>query len=213
MSDSTEQAQETGTPAKVGPSESRRRLLRGGLGGAPLLMTLVSRPVLGGGSYGGGGGGGQCYTPSGFVSMPTSQPGRPQFCSGRTPGFWKQPQKFSEWPAPFYPTTTQYHKATKFNAYFSGIPSPYPSTATFLDVLNTQDGFSGPPHSVARHIVASVLNVAKGWVPVLTQDVIKAIWGQYMNTGGGTSGYYEPTAGVKWYHDDIVNYLTSTMTL
>ncbi len=71
----------------------------------------------------------------------------------------------------------------------------------------------GPPNDVARHIVATALNIAKGWVPVLTLIVIQGIWKDYMNTGGGTAGYFEPTGGVKWYHDDIVKYLTSTMPL
>jgi hypothetical protein len=71
----------------------------------------------------------------------------------------------------------------------------------------------GPPDDVARHIVATALNIAAGWVPVLTIATIQGIWKQYMLTGGGTAGYFEPTAGVKWYHDDIVNYLLSTMPL
>jgi len=206
--------------ASVGAGKSchdanRRRLLRGGLGAAPVLLTLVSRPVLAGQwrvvGGGGGGGNGQCFTPSGFVSIPTSQHGQPYYCSGRTPGYWKQSQHFSSWVAPFYPTTVSGpggHSATLFKDWFT--PSPYPPATTFLQVLELQ---GGPPDDVARHIVASVLNVAAGWVPVLTVQVLKGIWGEYMNTGGSTIGYFQPTAGVKWYHDDIVNYLLSTMPL
>ena len=71
----------------------------------------------------------------------------------------------------------------------------------------------GPPNDVARHIVATVLNIARGWVPVLTIPKIQGVWQQYMSTGGGVAGYFEPTAGVKWYHDQIVAYLLSTMPL
>jgi len=194
-------------PVQAPPDGRRRRLLQGGLGAAPLLMTLVSRPALGAGSN-------QCWTPSGFHSMPTSQHGEPQFCQGRTPGFWKNSwddkQGWKQWPPPFK-ATGQY--ATKFNAWFMVMPSPYPDSETFLKVLQSEDmGYSGPPHNVARHLVASVLNVQKGWVPVLTHTVIRGIWEQYMATGGvGGGGWFEPTAGVKWYHDDIVDYLTSTM--
>ena len=76
--------------------------MRGGLGVAPVLLTLVSRPVLGGGSYGGGGGnwgggwdggggkyGGKCVAPSGLVSMPTSQHGKTYSCTGCGPDYWK----------------------------------------------------------------------------------------------------------------------------
>jgi hypothetical protein len=48
---------------------------------------------------------------------------------------------------------------------------------------------------------------------VLTVPVLQGIWSEYINTGGGTVGYFEPTAGVKWYHDDIVTYLLSTQPL
>ena len=152
---------------------NRRRLLRGGLGAAPLLLTLVSRPALGGQwrttvTKGGGVCKGGCFTPSGFVSMPTSQHGKPTYCSGRTPGYWKQQQHFSSWVPPYYPTTVSWpggHQATKFTDVFYGASSPYPSATTFLQVLGMQ---GGPPNDVARHIVAAVLYCAAGWTPVLT---------------------------------------------
>ena len=182
------------------PDPGRRRLVRGGLGAAPVLMTLVSRPALGHGY--------KCFSPSGFVSMPTSEHGQPKFCSGRTPGYWKQPQHFDEWPKPYYPVNTKYKTATKFKDVFS--PTLYPWSTTLLQVLELQ---AGPPNDVARHIVAALLNVKKGWTPVLTIESVKGIWTQYASTGGGITGYFEPTAGVKWYHDEITAYLKSTMPL
>jgi len=180
----------------------RRRLLQGGLGASPVLLTLVSRPVLGHN---------QCFTPSGFVSMPTSRPGG-QTCLGRTPGYWKQSQHFNQWPkvAPgrYYPVAQNGNQPTKFSPFFS--PSPYPANTTFLQVLGKE---GGPPDDVARHIVAAVLNVEKGWAPVLTVVLLKQIWNQYMTTGGGTAGYFEPTAGVQWNHEQITAYLSSTMPL
>ncbi len=149
-----------------------------------------------------------CTTPSGFVSLPTSVPGAPQTCLGRTPGYWKQDQSFGNWVAPYYPTTVSgQHNATLFKQWFS--PSPY-GDATFLDVLNLE---AGPPNNVARHVVATVLNIARGWLSALTVPQVQGIWQQYMATGGGTIGYYEPTAGVQWYQDSIVAYLLSTMPL
>jgi hypothetical protein len=207
MDDSVNEEQGQPKGKAVTPSSSsRRRLLKGGLGSAPVLLTLVSRPVLGG-----GGGGNQCFTPSGFVSMPTSKHGDQYTCLGRTPGFWKQSQKFDEWPAPYYPTTTKYHQATKFNAVF-GKPSPYSDSMTFLQVLQTENvGYGGPPNNVARHAVAALLNIQKGWAPVLTKSLVLTMWRDYINTGGGTAGYFEPTAGVKWYQAEITEYLKSTM--
>jgi hypothetical protein len=207
MTDKSQQPSDGSVPSKTRPrSEARRRLLHGGLGTTPLLLTLVSRPVLGAVA---------CTSPSGFVSMPTSTQGTPTMCSGRTPGYWKQEQKFFDWPSPpYYPVTTTGpggHAATTFNSVF-GTPSPYNNSQTFLDVLRTEDqGFSGPPHDVARHVVAELLNVQKGYVTVLTKAQVINIWRSYINTGGGTVGYFQPTAGVQWDHTAIVNYLTSTM--
>lgn len=177
------------------PAAGRRRLLQGGLGAAPLLMTLVSRPVLGTGK------GFQCRPPSGFVSMPTSGHGQPLICRGLSPGYWKN---HDDWPHGFYPVSTKYKTATKFSPFFSN--SPYPASKTFLEVLQTG---GGPPNSVARHMVASVLNVASGRVPgtVLTIPLLKTMWIDYRS-----NGYFEPTAGIKWYHDEIQSYLDSTFS-
>lgn len=182
------------------PNRGRRRLVQGSLGAAPLLMTLASRPALGYNKQ-------QCFSPSGFVSMPTSVHGTPQFCIGRSPGFWRQPQKYNEWPHPYYPVQTGSNPPTLFKtAVFPQPAGPYP-TQTMLEVVRLPGGV---PNPLGRHLVSAILNAARGWTPVLTVDAIKNIWGQYINTGGGSSGYFEPTAGVKWYHDQIVDYLVST---
>ena len=197
MNEGTEVPGKLDEPKGALPARGRRRLLQGGVGAAPLLLTLVSRPVLGT-----GGGGFQCRTPSGFVSMPTSGHGKPLICRGVSPGFWKAPQHFDEWPKPFYAVKTKYHAATTFSPFFSN--SPYPASTTFLQVLETG---GGPPNSVARAVVATVLNIASGRVPttVLTIALVKTIWTDYR-----TKGYFEPTAGVKWYHSEIEEYLQST---
>jgi len=182
------------------PRPGRRRLLQGGVGATPLLMTLVSQPVLGGA---------QCYSPSGYVSMNTSRTGKFGICSGRTPGYWKSKNSMGgtpssgnpKWPIPI---------TTLFSAYFNPVPPPQAGTFTLLQAVELP---AGPPNDVIRHIAASVLNVLVGLVPanVLTVAVLQQIWQQYMATGGGLVGYYEPMAGVKWYHDQITAYLLSTM--
>jgi hypothetical protein len=175
------------------PQAGRRRLLRGGLAAAPVLMTLVSRPVLAQ----------QCQTPSGFVSGNASVAvGAGPTCQGRTPGYWKQSQWFHSWVPPYYPTTVGGqggHQATLFDAVFT----PHYSGKTLLQVL--QMG-GGPPNDVARHVVAALLNAAAGWTPVLTVAGVNGIWSEYI-----TKGYFEPTAGVHWGDAQIVSYLLSTM--
>lgn len=175
------------------PKATRRRLLQGGLAVGPVLMTLVSRPVLAL----------QCQTPSGFVSGNASvAAGAGPICAGRTPGYWKQPQHFGAWTPPYYPTTVAGpggHTATLFDAIFT----PHYSGQTLLDVLATA---GGPPNDVARHVVAALLNAAAGLTPVLTIAAIQGIWNEYI-----TKGYFEPTAGVHWGDAQIVSYLLSTM--
>ncbi len=79
--------------------EHRRRMLKAGATATPVMMTLLSRPAFGWNSTN------QCKTPSGFLSGNLSQHGKAQYCSGVTPGYWKQDQHFCDWPAPYYPTT------------------------------------------------------------------------------------------------------------
>lgn len=173
------------------PNATRRRLLQGGLAAGPVLMTLVSRPVLAQQ---------QCQTPSGFVSGNASvAAGGGPICSGLTPGYWKQSQHFSAWTPPYYPTTVGSNQATLFDAVFA----PHYSGQTLLDVLGLG---GGPPDDVARDVVAALLNAAAGLTPVLSVAQVKGIWSEYI-----TQGYYEPTAGVHWDEAQIVTYLASTM--
>src|SRR6202171_4386663 len=79
------------------PKPTRRRFLQGGLAVAPVLMTLVSRPVLAQ----------QCTTPSGFVSLGASTAGRGVLCIGHMPSYWAHPVNFSQWPSGFKPIGPQ----------------------------------------------------------------------------------------------------------
>jgi hypothetical protein len=165
-------------------------------------MTLLSRPVLGQVP-------GQCFTASVWASMPTSHH-KAAICSGHTPGYWVLPLNFGSWVAPYYPDTVTGvggHTPTLFNAVFS--PSTYASTTTLVGVLALPVG----QDDVARYIVAALLNAAAGLAPPLPINTVQGIWREYASTGGGALGYFEPTAGVKWFQADIVRYLLSTMPL
>ena len=75
------------------------------------------------------------------LSIPPAPPGGDQGC---TPGYWKQPHHFGNWPHPYAPTT-QFSEV--FEDAFPGM--------TLLEVLR-QGG--GGIKSLGRHIVASLLN-------------------------------------------------------
>jgi hypothetical protein len=190
---------ESGGDAGDGIRQRRRRLLKAGAAAAPVVMTLLSRPALGTNITPG-----ECKTPSGFISGNVSQHGNPQYCSGRTPGYWKNHQ--GEWPLPYFPTTVAGmggHQATKFHDVFVG---SFFGVQTLLDVIQNSSG--GGTHDLGSHIAAALLNAAKGWTPVLSVAQVKNIWSEF-----NTKGYFEPSSGVKWYAADIVVYLKTTMPL
>lgn len=69
----------------------RRRLFRGLTGGVGVLLSVQAKTALGQTAL--------CQSPSATMSGNTSpRPGSGVTCSGgRSPGYWKQPQKFDSW--------------------------------------------------------------------------------------------------------------------
>lgn len=198
-------SQDSGTPESARAAlVARRRLLRGGLSVAPVLMASAPRSVLAGGP-------GACVPASSFASINASRPDQQFTCTGRTPGYWKEPQWFSQWPAPSCVPTG--NNATKFDAVF-GEFGGYPGK-TLLNVLELPGNSMGRD-ALARHIVAALLNAKSGKTPanVLSEFTVKAVWSDFVRRG-----YYEPTAGIKWYADysvpsgigGITPWLKSTM--
>ena len=194
MIDSPEVPGNAGDPPAIAEvrSTGRRRLLQAGISAAPVVMTIVSRPVLADGQPG------ACTAPSGFVSINQSNPRGGGLCAGRTPGYWKN--HTSAWPAGYDPNTKLFCDVFLCSAQVSG--------KTLLCVLEPQCAGAGPPFDVGRHIVAALLNTLTGLVPttILSVPAIKSIWSQYITTGS-----YSPSAGVFWDHEQIVDYLLTTM--
>jgi hypothetical protein len=206
MSEQTEQktAEAASSEVKDSSLEKRRRLIKAGLGAAPVLMTVVNRSAFATGLRGG-----KCTTPSAYGSINTSRQDKTYSCTGRTPGYWKQSQKFYEWPTPYYPTTVGGwggHKATLFGASiaFGAVMSTF-NGSTLLAVLDS--GGNDDNTALARHIVAALLNAASGKTSaVLSVSAVQNIWKEFI-----TKGYFEPTAGVKWNAAQITAYLVTTM--
>ncbi|MEN6586000.1 MAG: hypothetical protein ABFE02_08170 [Sulfuricella sp.] len=204
--------------------ESRRGFTKSGLAASGVLLTLASRPVLAC----------VCKSPSGFLSGNVSTHGTPQTCSGRTPGYWgTHPQ---QWPSPFLPGdckhgtsgthVSDWSGGTRFSTEFncSGNGSIYVayqeehkdskrSKTTYQSSVYSMMqviwlGGGGDPYQLGAHIVAALLNAVKGLTPTLTEAQVINIFNEW-----NLHGYFEPTAGVKWYEADIVDYLKSTMPL
>jgi len=164
-------------------SAGRRRLLQAGISTAPVIMTVLSRPVLAQA--------GNCQSPSGFVSGNASNPGM-NMCSGFTPAYWvTQGQTPNGWPAGTPSLTHPDH--VKVKKVFGGTDQ----TTKLLDVLN---GTNAP-----AQIAAAYLNIrAGGLIPptVLALAQVQHMWTEFAATGG-----YTPSAGAHWDAAELVDYL------
>jgi hypothetical protein len=167
-------------------SVARRRLLRGSLGAAPVLMVSAPRSVMAGT--------GQCSAASSFASANTSRPDVMVSCLGKSPDWWKLANNSSAWPTNY---TRVGGNATTFSSVF-GAPKGFTDTS-FLTVLEFTD--TSGPKCLAKHMVAGALNASKTWTPpqIASVPILQTIYGSYR-----ALDYYEPTAGIKWYCDTAV---------
>ncbi|MGE5386967.1 MAG: hypothetical protein ACM3SV_13880 [Betaproteobacteria bacterium] len=174
-------------------TESRRRLLRGGLAAAPVLMTLANRPAFGANGA----------TPSAFGSMNSSRTDSVVEATGVSPGYWKN--HTANWPSPYRPlpssntagfaANSPATAATLFDDVFVGGRFPGKTLLQILSPEQSISGHNGGNVAVARAITAALLNAASGKTSsILNVDQVKAIWAEFVN-----KGYYSPTNGIKWY--------------
>lgn len=202
------------TPLTQGPAdltksavdESRRGFTKSGLAMSGVILTLASRPVMAC----------TCKSPSGFLSGNVSAPNTTLKCYGLSPGYWKNHPE--AWPSPYKagtctgtvkvcsnPANWTTIGATKFASVFNcnnhgSIYAKY----TMFQVVSAGGG-SVDPQELGAHIVAALLNARKGLTPVLTEAKVINMFNEW-----NQNGYFEPTAGVKWYGEDIVDYIVST---
>lgn len=164
-------------------SESRRRFGKSGLAVSGVIATFASRPVLGAEI---------CKSPSGFLSGNLSTRGEQPVCSGRSPGYWKN---HTSWPIPN-------RTGAKFSSVFTCTKGTPYYTITMFNLLNPQDF---DKHNLGMHLVAAYLNAKAGWTPFLTVERLRSMWNELRMTG-----YFAPTAGVKWNAEQVVSYIKRT---
>jgi hypothetical protein len=156
---------------------ARRRLLRGGLGIAPVLLASAPRSVMATG--------GNCVPASSFASINASRPDVLQNCTGHSPPYWKACAA-SAWPSTCGPSVP-------FDNVFSGSKYPGKTMLQMMDLGETgQDG-------LAKHLAAALLNARTNLTPatVLDETTIKSVW----NACRAAPYCYHPTAGIDWYAD------------
>ena len=156
--------------AKAGVSVARRRLFRGAAAGAGVLLTVHAKTALGG----------VCKSPSAMMSGNTSpRPGDGSVCSGgRSPGFWKVPQKFGYWPvagaaAPTFNVPVNVCATGMQNLTVANIATP--------GTLLTAAGFMGAPAGVGIWAVLAFPNNFAGG------QLLRHLSAAWLNAGHFTS--------------------------
>jgi hypothetical protein len=184
-------------------SDERRRMLRGALAVAPVVMTLASRPVIGQVT---------CMDPSMTATGSLNPSGKAAFsaqvCSGYTPEQWKT--LAHQWPEPYCATSTDslgaQQQATKYHCPTTGLNGWTFGDRTMLEVIDIGEGGGLGASSLGRYVVAALLNACSGRTPVLDETAVRNMWNDVVN-----QGYYEPTAGIRWTAPEIIAYLKTTM--
>lgn len=163
------------------PYGSRRRLLRGGLATAPVLLTLVNRPVMANELT--------CRTASALGSANLSRTTSGTFnCRGRKPSSWLAAPTLPVDPWPPGSRTELFENVFGGGSIYTG------KTLSEMVALVANTGQEG----LAKHLVAAYLNALQGLTPeqVLSVVTVKNIWASFV-----ARGFYEPTAGIQWFPD------------
>jgi len=193
--------------AETSVNATRRNFTKSSLIASGVLLTLASRTALGGNLV--------CKSPSGFLSGNVSTHGTPTKCVGLTPGYWGTHP--AQWPLPYQPgkceneknkscsNSASWEDGTRFRNVFNcqGNGSIYSKYSLMQVIWLTGQN---DPFQLGAHIVSALLNARFGNTPVLSETQVVNIFNEW-----DLKGFYEPTAGVKWYAADIVAYLQSTM--
>lgn len=195
--------------APAGPLDraaSRRRLLRAGAIGAPVIASLLSRPAIAT-SYSGGNTSARCTT-SGYGHIvsagttvglsPTSVAG-PEDCAARSPGFWAQQTNqdystnadfeegtFHSLSLPtrtpltsMFPSSSSYGVPTSTNqaAYDNLLPHQDFSAWGYL----TGNNSGGHSNDWVKHLVAIYLDVLSNNLPVLLGNDLDKLFDASVN--------------------------------
>lgn len=208
------------------PNTLRRKLFRGAYGGVGVLMAVQAKTALGGGL---------CQSPSAQMSGNTSpRPGTGTTCSGgRSPGFWKVPQKFSYWSSTGA-TPPTFKLGVNVDLCSSGMQGLSMSDVENQGTLLTAVGFSGAPANTGlwavlafpnsftggqllRHLAAAWLNAGyfssdAAKYPLTKQQVID-MW-----NATKSGGLYCPSGmscGVNqgWSSAQVINYISGMYDL
>jgi len=174
-------------------SAPRRKILIAGGTVAPVVLTLISRPVLGG----------DCISPSATLSTALShRDTKVGTCTGRSPGYWKNHTDPGDWPVPTTTTFYSFFQPEGSTHFYKTVGSTQVALS-MLEVLQLTGGEDS--QKMGAHFTAAYLAIKKGWVSplALSETSLLAMWAEW-----ATTGFYHPYAGAApWDADQIKNYL------
>jgi hypothetical protein len=222
----------------VPQSGSRRKLLRGGLAAAPVLMTVASRPVLG-----------QVACTASAITSINMQSSINHNCtitSGLSPEKWKT--LAAQWPSPYSGTSattstsgvTQKSKTSNAElqqqlaaaaGYTSGTTTTSSSSTTSGSYSATATPYHCSTTGLGGHVFAgkSMVEVIDLMQSSGLNSLGRYIVAALLNAHSGRTpmlsetnvramwndlinrGYYEPTAGIRWGATEIVAYIKTTI--
>jgi len=204
------------SPSIAPINRSRRRLVTGVTGGTGVLLAAASKTALGTGV---------CKSPSAVMSgnMSPRPPGTGSCSGGRSPGFWKVPQKFNYWTG--VTTPTFYKTVDVCSTGMQGLTLADIKTQGTLakDILPGAGYISGTAYGVwavlafptsfgstgqlARHLLAAWLN-ASYWPTEypITKTQILAMWNA--TKSGGTWCATGVTCATPWNASDVISYIS-----
>lgn len=201
------------------PSASRRRLFKGVAGSTGVLLAVHAKTALGTGV---------CKSPSAIMSGNTSpRPNSGVTCSGgRSPGFWKVPQKFNYWAtAGATPPTFN----VPVNECSTGMQNLSLANIATQGTLLTSIGFAGAPANIGiwavmafpnsftggqlmRHLSAAWLNAGyftsnAAKYPITRQQVID-MWNATKSGGLYCPGTIGGCGTSGWTAAQVISYIS-----
>ncbi|MCB8747405.1 hypothetical protein LHU53_10850 [Rhodoferax sp. U2-2l] len=212
---STEKPQPNATPNML-----RRKLFKGAYGGVGVLMAVQAKTALGGNLV-------DCRSPSAMISGNMSQrPDTGISCSGgRSPGFWKVPQKFEYWAG-----TGATPPTFKSDVYecASGMKGLTLDNVATPGTLLTNIGFAGATGSVwaalafpksgeggqlLRHLASAWLNAgyfqSNAAQYPLTKTEIIAMWNATKSGGTYCPASMSCSESQRWTPAKVIEYIES----
>lgn len=181
-----ENCQDDDSTASSGRMSNRRKLIRGGLIGAPLLLTLKSAPVFA-----------NCKLPSGFSVSGNISHTSEYLCDSLTkPSLWTVVS--SKYYDSLHSKQTAINQNQKLVGTSAGVGFVagwgITSNTTFADALASNDSY-------VRKIAALYLNVVAGNITWSVTNVTD-LWNL-----GYVGGNYSATTGVVWDQVKVKAYL------